>query len=142
VKRGAPLKRKTPLRQVSAKRAAKQPKRQRDTGPDRATRDLVLDRDLGCVMCGNGPYGLQVHHRKPRRMGGRTGPAINSPANLVAICAGDHAWAESNREAALDLGLLVREGDDPAQVWMHHAQLGVVLLAADGTVELAPKAGA
>lgn len=140
--RRSPLKRRTPLRQVSAKRAAVQPKRQRDTGPDRATRDLVLDRDLGCVVCGKGPYGLQVHHRKPRRMGGRTGSAINSPANLVAICPDDHAWAESNREAALDLGLLVREGDDPAAVWMHHRQLGVVLLGADGTVELAPWAGA
>lgn len=102
----------------------------------------MLERDSGCVVCGKGPYGLQVHHRKPRRMGGRTGPAINSPANLVSICPEDHAWAESNRSAALDLGLLVAEEHDPARVWMHHAQYGVVLLLDDGSVELAPKAGA
>lgn len=86
------------------------------TGPDRATRDLVLARDGGCVICGAGPYGLQVHHRKARRMGGRTDERINAPSNLVTLCAVDHTWVESRRAEALEMGLLVAEHDDPAQV--------------------------
>jgi 5-methylcytosine-specific restriction enzyme A len=136
LKPGKPLTRKTPLRQVSAKRAALLPRtrRPKDTGPDRATREVVLDRDQGCVGCGAGPYGLQLHHRKPRRLGGRTGRDINLVVNLVALCRDCHSTVESQRAWALDLGLLLHEGEDPELIPVLHHQYGVVLLGIDGNV--------
>lgn len=92
-------------------------------------------------MCGKGPYGLQVHHRKPRRMGGRSDPAINAPANLVSLCLEDHQLTESCRREALDMGLLLHEHEDPARVPVRHEQFGVVYLLADGTLEPVPAAG-
>jgi hypothetical protein len=124
-----PLARRTPL--IAKSKAASRPKQ---SGPDRATRDLVFERDGGCVVCGCGPYALQVHHRKPRRMGGRSTPGINSPANLVSVCAADHAWLESRRAEAIRLGLLVMEHQDPREVPLNHCQLGPVLLDNDGAV--------
>lgn len=142
LKPGQPLVRRTPLREVSAKRAAVIPmtRRPKDTGPDRATRDLVLERDSGCVICGKGPYGLQVHHRKPRRMGGRSDAAINGPANLVSVCREDHEWLESNRAEALDMGLLLHESEDPERVPVLHFLYGAVFLLTDGGVQPAPHA--
>lgn len=127
----APLKRGKPLVAKPSK-----PARRKDTGPDRSTRDLVFERDGGCVVCGCGPYGLQVHHRKPRRMGGRSTPAINAPSNLISLCVQDHGWVESRRAEAMELGLLVAEHDDPADVPLNHCLYGPVLLAADGSVRL------
>lgn len=141
LKPGKPLVRHTPLRQKSAKRAAQETSSgRRDTGPDKATRDLVLDRDHGCVVCGHGPYGLQVHHRKPRRMGGRSDASINSPANLVSVCRDDHQRLESSRSDALEAGLLLREHEDPEQVPMLHHGFGAVFLLDDGGVEPVPAA--
>ena len=62
--------------------------RQRDTGPTRAVRSLVLDRDdTSCVSCGasvlNRPYSLQ--HRVARGMGGGRQPWISSPVNLCGV---------------------------------------------------------
>jgi 5-methylcytosine-specific restriction protein A len=123
----APLKRRSPLRTKAEKTS-----RPKNTGPDRATRDLVFERDGGCVVCGCGPYGLQVHHRKPRRMGGRSVPEINAPSNLISLCAADHGWVESRRAEALELGLLVAEHDDPRDVPLNHCLYGPVLLDHDG----------
>lgn len=136
MKRGAPLKRNKPLRTSREKRTGR-----RDTGPDRTTRDKVLERDSGCLICGAGPYGLQVHHRKPRRMGGRKVPGINSPANLISLCPTDHAWVESSRAEALEMGLLVSEHDDPAQVPVTHRDYGSVFLTDDGDYRLSPEWG-
>lgn len=107
-------------------------KRRRNTGPARTTRELVLERDGGCVMCGAGPYGLQVHHRKPRRMGGRKTPETNAPSNLISLCVADHAWVESRRAEALDMGLLVRETDWPPHVPLHHQAFGLIYLDDEG----------
>jgi 5-methylcytosine-specific restriction protein A len=104
-------------------------RRARDTGPGRATREAVLERDgYACVMCGKGPHGLQVHHRKPRRMGGRSESGINAPSNLVTLCEADHAWAESRRAEALEMGLLLHEADDPAKVPVLHHEHGPIRL--------------
>lgn len=130
------LKRKKPLRTSREKRTG-----QRNTGPDRTTRDKVLERDSGCLLCGCGPYGLQVHHRKPRRMGGRKVPGINSPANLISLCPTDHAWVESSRTEALEMGLLVAEHDDPAKVPVHHRDYGAVLLTDEGEYQFPPEWG-
>lgn len=103
-------------------------KARRDTGPARATRDVVLDRSMGvCEMCGIRLYAPPrgwlsphaIHHRQPRQMGGTSRPEINSPANLLLLCDGKpnacHPWIESHRAAAYELGLLVRAGADPAK---------------------------
>lgn len=137
LKAKTPLTRRTPL--IAKPKTATRPK---NTGPDRATRDLVFTRDGGCVVCGCGPYGLQVHHRKPRRMGGRSTLGINSPSNLVSVCAADHAWLESRRAEALRLGLLVMEHQDPRDVPLNHCLYGPVLLGADGSVSQVVEDGA
>lgn len=88
----------------------------RRTGPDAATRDAVYERDaFRCVFC-TGGTSLQIHHRRPRGMGGSRDPQTNSLANLLLLCEDCHAWVESHREQALELGLLVRQGVDPASV--------------------------
>lgn len=135
LKPGKPLARRTPLRAVSLKRAAlAKTKRSAKTGPDRTTRDLVFDRDTGCLICGAGPYGLQVHHRKPRRLGGRSGQVINQPSNLILVCGGCHARIESERAWALDLGLLLHEAEDPAEIPVLHRLYGIAYLLDDGSV--------
>lgn len=46
---------------------------------------------------------LDVHHKLPRGRGGS-----NDHENLVTLCRPHHAWVESNRTAAYELGLLIR----------------------------------
>ena len=85
----------------------------RRTGPDADTVALVRQRDRDrCRRC-DGPY-QQIHHRKPRGMGGTRDPAINDPANLVCLCADDHHWIETHRAEARADGWLVSQWGDPA----------------------------
>lgn len=89
-------------------------------------REAVLIRDEGkCQRCGmwlaNVPS--SVHHRLPRKSGGRHGAAearINAMANLVLLCGdgvrGCHGDIERDRTQAYDDGWLVRENEDPATV--------------------------
>jgi 5-methylcytosine-specific restriction protein A len=91
----------------------------RNTDPTRTTRETVFRRDeRRCVVCGCEAYwrGLQVHHRRPRAMGGSRRPDTNSPPNLLTVCLDHHAWIESHRMESLAAGLLLRQSDDPAQV--------------------------
>lgn len=50
-------------------------------------------------------------------MGGVSGAglAVNRPACLVRVCLECHAWIESERTAAEQLGLLVRRPADPSE---------------------------
>lgn len=123
--------RRTELKRTRMKR------RYRDTGPSDTVRELVHARDKGCVACGSGDD-LQVQHRRPRQMGGSRRPDTNEPQNLLLACQTDHAWMESRREEAIDLGWLVPQWQDPAEVPVHHYRYGVVYLAADGSVSQAP----
>lgn len=126
--RRTPLARKKPMNRARAVRT-QVAKARRDTGPDQATRSLVLDRSMGfCEMCGKQLYAVPqgwiaphaIHHRQPRKMGGTSRPEINSPANLLLVCDGRpnscHPWIEANRAAAYEFGLLVRATGDPAKV--------------------------
>lgn len=127
--------RRTPFERRKATNRARKPreraaKARKDTGPTRATRDLLLDRSLGCCeICGRQlwvyPRGWvaphAVHHRQPRQMGGTSRTEINSPANLLLICDDGterscHRHVESNRSLAYVNGWLVRAGADPAEV--------------------------
>lgn len=60
----------------------------------------------------------QCHHRRPRGAGGTSDRLAGHPANGIGLCTPCHGWVESHREAALDLGLLVRQGTDPRWVPM------------------------
>lgn len=94
----------------------------RNTGPDRDTVMLVLDRDgYRCVRDGvpiEGERGTDwvLHHRRPRAMGGTRREDVNSPANLLSLCAPCHAFVESFRSAALSRGWIVLQHEDPAAV--------------------------
>ena len=85
------------------------------TGPDLATRQAVIERaGKRCERCGL--PGAQIHHRKPRQMGGTSDPAINAFPNLVLVCVTCHDEIERNRQMAYESGWLVHRWDDPAQV--------------------------
>lgn len=98
----------------------------RGSGIPADVRQAVLQRDEGiCQRCGawcaNVPS--SVHHRLPRRSGGRSGLALIASydmANLVLVC-GDgvrlcHGDIERQRDLARDDGWLLYEIEDPAAV--------------------------
>ena len=119
----------------------------RETGPDRTTRELVLERDdYACACCGNsvlyGPYSLQ--HRAARGMGGTSRLEINSPVNLITLCGsatspgGCHLACEQREIRLNELGFWLRSGQDPATTPVAHAGYGWVLLLPDGDVRVLP----
>lgn len=96
------------------------------TGPSSGVVSLILDRahmqcEVGYVCGGRylgGHRGRQwsVHHRRSRGMGGSSNPAINLPANLLAVCGsgttGCHGFIEANRVWAHELGLLLHDVEE------------------------------
>ena len=80
--------------------------------------------------------GGQIHHRRPRAMGGSRSVDTNQPQNLVLLCLACHQWTEQNRERALLLGLLVRQGGDPATAPLFLRDGRLVYLTLDGRYEL------
>ena len=94
-------------------------------------RRVVYERaGFRCESCAVGltPDKRHLHHRRPRGMGGSTDEATNRASNLIAICPDCHWLVEHNRLVALEHGLLVRQGADPARVPMLRAEGGLVLL--------------
>lgn len=78
-----------------------------------ASANAVQRRSGGlCERCGRAAE--QIHHRKPRGMGGSGDPLIHDPANLLHLCAACHGWVEANRSLALGHGWLVYRASDPA----------------------------
>jgi hypothetical protein len=105
--------------------------RRRDTGPSKEVRGLVKARARGlCEHCG--APGTDIHHRRPRAMGGTSDPAANLPSNLVLLCRSSHRILEEQRWSAHLLGWLVRQGADPAQVPVRMAGRWVLLDDAGG----------
>lgn len=114
-------------------------KRPKDTGPDKATVDAIIQRDGGCcVGCGEpvrGQRGIgySIHHRKRRSQG-----VDNSLSNLILLdgsgTTGCHGLAHSEVAAARLSGFLLRSTENPEGVPVEHAKLGRVLLLNDGTV--------
>ncbi|WP_374193334.1 HNH endonuclease signature motif containing protein [Mycolicibacterium sp. S2-37] len=64
--------------------------------------------------------GHEIHHRRPRGMGGSKDPLTNTAANGVLLCRSCHRWIELNRTAALEFGWLVRQGHDPREVAVNY----------------------
>ncbi|HEY9411078.1 MAG TPA: HNH endonuclease [Jiangellaceae bacterium] len=92
-------------------------RRHRNTGPDAATTLTVVVRSGGrCEICGWWDDYCQIHHRRPRAMGGTDREDTNSPANLLRACITCHQRIESRRGEALHNGWLVSQYDNPATV--------------------------
>ena len=144
-----PLSRRTPLQRQQlqrqrddhlSRRPGVMPKRN-DTGPSPATRKAVEARDGSCVVCGMRALNVwpppQIHHRRPRQMGGTVREDTNGLANLILLCSQDHQRLESHRTAAYRAGLLLRSNEDPAAIpVLWHSRL--VFLGHDGSVIPAP----
>ena len=69
----------------------------------------------------------QIHHRRPRGMGGSRNPVTGSASNAAACCTPCHAWVESHRELAMDRGWIVRQGQAPAEVPVYRYRRWVLL---------------
>ncbi len=74
----------------------------------------IIDRDGTCARCER--PGTDIHHRRPRGMGGSGNPDTNRPANGVLLCRPCHSWVEANRADATEQGWLVPQRADPALV--------------------------
>ena len=93
-----------------------------------------------CEVCGIMALHHQIHHRRPRGMGGSKDPISGSAANGVLVHPTCHARIESNREEALGNGWLVLQGHDPATVPFRKV-FGWVLLHHDGTTSMSSEDG-
>lgn len=110
------------------------------TGPDRATRELVKTRaGRRCERCGvhDTVTACEVHHRRPRGMGGsRNDALINLVSSLVYLC-GQRCHrgpdgVKSRRLVGISGGWIVPRPLDPALTPIAHHSRGLVLLTADG----------
>ena len=115
--------------------------KRRSTGPSPDVRALVWEREESCcARCGlrGGEHVFprhEVHHRRPRGMGGTRHEAINSPANLLLLCHACHAFIESRRVWAIADGYLIPQGgDDPRDVKVLYRDR-TVLLTHDGSIK-------
>lgn len=104
----------------------------RNTGPTRATVRVVVERDGVCLRCRRAEI-EQIHHRQPRGLGGTRNPDINSPANLISLCAECHHYIEINRVKSRLAGWLVSHWDDPKEIPISTPS-GLVWLTDDGRV--------
>lgn len=87
----------------------------RKTGPTPEVRAIVWHRGEGrCVLCGCS-RGEQIHHRRPRGIGGTRLDWINQPANLVLLCQSCHQHIETNRTVFRERGFLIPMGNLTAE---------------------------
>lgn len=111
--------------------------------PTPKVRTLVRVRaNLRCEACIRylGEDDGQQHHRRPRQIGGSKRPDTNVASNLLLLCLSCHQWTESQRAQAYDIGLLVRQSANPAEVpvlllrpgWVYLDDLGNYLPAERG----------
>jgi 5-methylcytosine-specific restriction protein A len=100
----------------------------RNTGPSEETVTRLLERSgrlcESCDIAIGGPRGLywQVHHRRPRAMGGTRWEGSNLASNLLILCTSCHSDIESRRVHAMAIGRLVSNASDPAVVAVLVAQ--------------------
>lgn len=106
----------------------------RSTGPTQAIRDAVYEREgMTCSLCSGTEGPFQIHHRRPRGMGGTRRLDANGMSNLVLVDEDCHSGIESHRTMAYLNGWLVPQQADPALVpflyrgrWVLLTELGAV----------------
>lgn len=104
----------------------------------KAVQEQILERAKGrCEMCGSLAMYYQIHHRRPRGMGGSKDPASGTAANALFVHPACHAQIESNREQAYEKGYLVRQGHNPAEIPVRRG-VNWYLLGEDGTLTPSP----
>jgi 5-methylcytosine-specific restriction protein A len=97
------------------------------------TKEIIKNRaNERCEICGSYAIAQQIHHRRPRGMGGSKDPLCGSPANGVLVHPWCHASIEQNRTQAIEKGWLVSQGHDPSFV-PFKKYFAWVLLKHDGT---------
>lgn len=90
------------------------------TGFSERTRRIIFSRSEVAgvptceiqVRCLRAPA-VQIHHRRPRGMGGSKRVETNSPSNGLAACERCHSHVESHRLEALEHGWVVPQHQDP-----------------------------
>lgn len=102
-------------------------------------REIIKERAKDrCEVCGSLALYHQIHHRRPRGMGGSKDPACGSPANGIWVHPWCHRKIESDREQALANGWLVHQGQNPAEVPFKKYNQWVILRD-DGTMLPSPQ---
>lgn len=82
----------------------------------KATRAIVAERSNDtCEVCGQ-EEATQMHHRRPRGMGGSRDARIHQPSMLLHLGNDCHHYIEHNRDEALDEGWLVKNANDDRPV--------------------------
>lgn len=111
----------------------------RNTGPDKATRVLVIERAKGrCERCGwlLCELSWECHHRQLRSRGGGHGAE-----NLVALDADCHRWVHAQPTLATTAGLMVSQYQNPALIALHPIGGPAVWLTDFGTYSPCPPKG-
>lgn len=78
---------------------------------------VVRERDgHQCRKCRQRGSNLDVHHRKLKQMGGSDAVTEFGLANLVALCRECHGVVHGLPDMAVELGLIVPQHEEPAEV--------------------------
>jgi len=89
---------------------------------------LIQTRARGlCERCGYGNSTTQLHHRRPRGMGGTKRPDTNTASAGVLLCQPCHIEVESHRLKAYSDGWLVRQHQNPADIPVYRKGRWVLL---------------
>lgn len=92
------------------------------------TKALVLERAQGkCELCGLRASSYQLHHRRPRGMGGSKRTETGAAANALLLHPKCHTWVERNRKEAMNYGFLVSQWDEPKDIPVYRARQWVLL---------------
>lgn len=108
----SPIRRRTPLRKVSPKTAARNRKRAAFRAAELASRPYceaqgsIWTHDPSYNRCSM--ISVDLHEPLTRARGGD----ILDPKNTVALCRPCHDWIHNNPAAATDLGLLISAYED------------------------------
>lgn len=70
---------------------------------------LMVRSDGNCegALDGCTVLGTDLHHRRPRGMGGTSLDEVAGPANGLVLCRACHRWCEEHLQQARDLGLSI-----------------------------------
>ncbi len=90
-----------------------------------------------CEICGSIALYYQIHHRRPRGMGGSKDKVVGTAANGIWVHPHCHVQIESQRDDAREKGWLVPQSLNPAEVPFKKYN-GWVMLHEDGTYTMIP----